>query len=426
MIEIIAAVAGLLGISVKDLTKAVKTVSERKAKEKIDKRREQEALFANQKAVTSLVNEYYGSSSTSDLKRYHALIDGIPLNTTIHTSEKYLSVFNDPREMTTSLLSSTIDSTKHKKITEAVSGYAPEVIARLETMGVKIWNDPLYRLLSIDNTENTSSFGFGLTDFLSYRFTSGILADEITDALIAAEGSSEKILLNPQSNLPIRQVIMPELKFLSNYQSRICAGGIGVLLAIARGKPHNDFLLTFQVRSSFVSDGRNQLAVLPKAFHQPIADSDEEISLYSTLQRELFEEVYGHPDVEHQSHRLKHNWYLDEEPGVAYLDDHVGGYTLEVTGFGLNAIAGNFDFGLLLAIRDEWYWNTFGNKLFPNWEASKLMRVSSKDTAGIKDILLNYSWANESIPHVLEGLLRLKEIEPKRVSLPDIQRVLMS
>lgn len=426
MIEIIAAVAGLLGVSAKDLTKAVTDVRDRKSKEKIERRREKESIYANQKNITEVLTRYYEASSVSgNLSRYSAIIDGAILDTTIFTSEKYLSLFEDPRDMSVFLTDHSLTSSNQQIIPQAVVDYAPEAIERLESMGVKLWNQHLYRLLKISNDSNLS-LTFSLTDFFSYRFTSGFLGDELIDALVVLEGSTDKIFTNPQVHLPIRAAIMPDLAYIDDFYTRICAGGIGVLLAIARGAPYDDFLIPLQVRSSSVSDGRNQLAVLPKAFHQPVVGSGEEVGLYCTLLREVFEEVYGHPEVEHESPKIKHDWYIDEEPGVAYLRDHLGAYSLEVLGFALNAVAGNYDFGMLLAIRDTWYWNTFGSKLAKNWEAKNLILISSRDEARIKDILTGYNWANESIPHVVEGLLRLKQIEPKKVKLPDIQRSLVS
>lgn len=423
MIEIISAVATLLGVSAKDLSKTVKEARERKAKLRVDKRREHEVLYANQKAITEVITGWYGNAGSTDLKQYSVLIDGTRLNTTIYTSEQYLDLSEDLREVAGALASDVPTDSVKQKTSTAVRSYVPEVIARLEEMGVKIWNAPLYRLMKASSDKHLS-LTFSLTDFLSYRFTSGLLGDEVIDALIETKGSADDVLANAHTLLPIRRSIMPDVGYLDDYDSRICAGGIGVLLAIARGKPYNDFLITLQVRSSKVSDGRGQLAVIPKSFHQPVTDSDEEVSLYSTLLREMFEEVYGNSDVEKESHRLKHDWYIDEEPGVAYFQNHIGAYDLEATGFGLNAVAGHYDVGVLLAIRDTWYWDTFGKHIFPNWEPDKLILISSKDKEKIKEVLTGHSWANESMPHVVEGLVRLKQIDSAKVNLPDIQRVL--
>ena len=63
---------------------------------------------------------------------------------------------------------------------------------------------------------------------------------------------------------------MPDLRRLSDFTSRVCCGGIGVLLAISRDKPYDDFIIPIQIRSSMVSDGRNMYAVFPKAFHEKL------------------------------------------------------------------------------------------------------------------------------------------------------------
>ena len=60
------------------------------------------------------------------------------------------------------------------------------------------------------------------------------------------------------------------------------------------------------------------------------------------------------------------------------------------------------------------------------WESDKIFRVSTKDREGIGRLINERKWASESVFHLVEGLIRLREIEPSRVNLPDIRRELVT
>ena len=163
---------------------------------------------------------------------------------------------------------------------------------------------------------------YSMTSFLKYRFTIGLLEDELIDALISTKGDIDKIISNTHKYLPIRNELIPDLNLLLNFQERFCAGGIGVVLAFARGEPDNDFIIPVQSRSKKVSDGRNQLAVIPKAFHQPLLENKAEVNVYWTSFRELYEEVFHGIEVEKEISKIKFDWYFNEIPEMKYFKDH--------------------------------------------------------------------------------------------------------
>jgi hypothetical protein len=76
-------------------------------------------------------------------------------------------------------------------------------------------------------------------------------------------------------------------------------GGPVALTAIARNRGgRHDYVLLVQERSGRVLNAARRLAVIPKAFHQPIIDLEEESNLALTIEREMAEELFGRPEVD--------------------------------------------------------------------------------------------------------------------------------
>ena len=75
-------------------------------------------------------------------------------------------------------------------------------------------------------------------------------------------------------------------------------------------------------------------------------------------------------------------------------------------------------------MRDTWYWNTFGNDITKNWEALGIKLYSTKNAEKLKNLLTDDNWVNESIFKFIEGLIRLQEIDPSKVNLPFMERIL--
>ena len=426
MIELIASVAGLLGYNVKDLSDAVKEVQERRREQRIQKRHEREAAYVSNEILFVFFDKYYGLQNVDNgIQKYSALVDGKVIDTTIFTNIGNLSINRNPAELLFRLISSNQIFNPTENISESIKNYAPKALERVERMGYKLWDSPQYRLIDHNRDDGKHEFAFSESNFYSYRFaSSGLLVDELFDALIEKSGNVDNVLANASKLLPIRNELMPNINSFTDYQSRICCGGIGVVFALARGNPHNDYIIPIQIRSQKVNDGRGQFAVIPKAFHEPLVGHDDEVNIYWTIFRELYEELFGGDEVEADSGRVKHDWYFDTTPGVNYFRDHEGAFNLELIGYGVNAIAGNYEFAVLLAVRDTWYWNTFGNDITKNWEALGIKLYSTKNAEKLKNLLTDDNWVNESIFKFIEGLIRLQEIDPSKVNLPFMERIL--
>ena len=222
----------------------------------------------------------------------------------------------------------------------------------------------------------------------------------------------------------MREALLPCVDSIKNLSNRLGVGGPSVVFAMARGVPHNDFLILLQIRSAKVTDSQGRLAVLPQGFHQPLLNHPEsEVNLSWTVYREIFEEIYGGKEAIRNSQRLAHDWYMEEHPPMSYFIGHEGAFNNELVGFGLNARTGGYECSVLLSVLDTWYCRTYASQMRPlTWETDKCIQLSTKNKAQILELLTNGNWASESLFAITESLLRLREIDPRRVDLPDINR----
>jgi len=57
-----------------------------------------------------------------------------------------------------------------------------------------------------------------------------------------------------------------------------------------------------------------------------------------------------------------------------------------------------------------------------NWEAERVNRHSTLDTAGLEALVSDPRWGNESLFCLLQGIRRLREVgQPSRVAVPTIE-----
>jgi hypothetical protein len=213
---------------------------------------------------------------------------------------------------------------------------------------------------------------------------------------------------------------------------RLCVGGPLALMAVARGgtrrrqgKP--DYVLFVQERSARVLNVSGKLAVVPKAFHEPIVEATEEASLSASLERELEEELLGRQDLENLSEtaiRLAHPFHSDHlsEPMRWLLERwHTDACRVECLGVGISAVTGNYEFPCLILIDDEEWWTRYGGQVQANWEIAQIHCYSSRDTTGLQALAAEPRWSNEGLFAFLEGLRRLAQLgNASRLALPSV------
>jgi len=88
--------------------------------------------------------------------------------------------------------------------------------------------------------------------------------------------------------------------------------------------------------------------------------------------------------------------------------------------FGLNLMDRTYEFGILIAIKDNSYWQTFHSMMKPNQEFddSETPYFSTLDKDRLASLIIDPNFAETSLIALVRGLQRLKEIAPGRVMLP--------
>lgn len=278
---------------------------------------------------------------------------------------------------------------------------AAERLARVEA-GISVLTDnPLHRLRDATVDREDLDLVFGLTRFVAYALTVDLMEDELMSSLVAAPRTERR-------SLPIRDRYLPTIEAATAFDERICAGGPACLLAIAR---EEDYLLVVQERSATVLNSTGRLAVVPKAFHQPLSETSES-AVSATLRRELEEELLGRDELDQISpdarQRVAPGHRSAWSAPMRWLDDHNDAFVLVATGFGINMVSGNYEVACLAIVDDPTWWDLHAEALRGNWEMRRTIACSSKDTGGLLALLADPRWSDEGLFAFLEGLRRLR------------------
>ena len=260
-------------------------------------------------------------------------------------------------------------------------------LRRLTNSAAQLWDDEILRLLAFDFASGLAHAEFSVGRFFDYRLRTGLLTEE------AANGACE-----------LRDSIMPTM---AAFDERFTAGGLQALVAIARPAPYDDFAIPLQIRGRTVSDGQGLYGVIPMAYHQPIRrDGLVDARGISSALRELAEELCG----------LEEGG-LDFEalPAVAEMRRRA---ILEITGFTLNLVNGNYDYNILICHPDPSYWDNYARHWSPNWEAERALILSSRDHGAFHRLITHEDWVPQSLVSLMEGLDRLRAIDPSRCTWP--------
>jgi hypothetical protein len=360
-------------------------------------------------SIVEALLRYYSNGLTGH-GAYRARCAGHELTTSILTKPEWLDLacpLSHDRDLLTLVPSSRVR-------TEVSTRYAIDRLAEVRLAGVRLANMPLYRLLSIDVANASIKGTVGMAQFVEYALTSDLLEGELIRSLTC-----------PAPSMPIRDIFLPDVASVVNFEERLCAGGVLALCAIARPadsyRGPADYALLVQERSGSVVNATGQLAVIPKGFHAPLTEARAESRIGATLRREMEEELFGRADVDCtiDSPRLAapmHPGRVSEPMG--WLMEEPGRLTMECTAFGVNLVSGNYEFASLIVIDDEDFWVRYGGQIEANWEAAGLRVYSSLDSELIDELITDESWSNEGLFAFLQGIRRLAKLGGRRVNVP--------
>lgn len=423
MLELIATIAGLLGLSFKSLVSAVskarKMYKEKQKMVSIDVRNAKLTKLVMDGLITRAIKGYYTAESLKrgGLTQYASDVNGVRVNTSLASNIDWTGL-SIP-------LGGGQEICKHSPSILPAIQIPIEIVARyiahIEQMGLRLWDAHIYRLVDLDINTNHLQASFAIDQFFNYRFTIGLLLDELVETLVDNDLDVDKVVSGKERFLPLRGRLLPGGSSLANFSNRMCAGGVEVLSAFARSEPENDFVIPIERRSKLVADAHSMLSIVPKAFHQPLVDDHTELKLSFTVYRELCEELFGVEELNKDSPWLKADWFLNSCKPIKWLMDHRDEYNLECTYFGINLISGNYTFGILLVVSDDSFWKQYGSLLRTNWEAVHTSAVSTSDPEELSTWMRRPDWVGESLVSFTEGLKRLKKLNESRVHLPTIE-----
>lgn len=307
----------------------------------------------------------------------------------------------------------------HPELDEEQTRKHEQCARALQRQGVKIWDSPMYSLVGLEFDNAGVRMSFALDSFYNYRFTIGLLPDELYEVLCRPHGFAS-IVYHRWERLPLREKYLPDAKALVDLEGRLCVGGIVVVFAVAT--PDNDFIIPIQTRSNRVAVEQGVRTVIPQAFHQPVKGSQRTVDLAYAVYRELYEELMGGEEVEENPRNVDPFFFYKTCEPIRWLRDptNSGACHLEMTFLGINCMSGNYEICILLAVTSEQFWGSHGAKLSYNWEAANLELLSTQDAGRLAAAITKPDWSSGGLVALTRGLQRLEEISPDRVALPHI------
>lgn len=369
-------------------------------------------------AAGKALSDYYGAPQSRGAATFQVSFDGLEIATSIVTRPEWLNLACPLTPERDQLMMRSSASSDTRQVGDLAAEHAVDRLVEAIAFDVRITNAPIYQLLDVDAQPGAIGGAVGLTRFVEYALTMDLLEAELLDAI--ASGVAPR-----PGSLPLRDQYLPDLDSVLDISSRLCAGGVLALCAIARPadayRGAADYVLLVQERSGHVLNAAHQLAVIPKGFHKPLADYRADAQVGATLRREMEEELFGRSDIDTTvSPRVAavpmHPSRLSEP--MRWLTGVPGALRMECTGFGLNLVSGNYEFACLVVIDDEEFWHRYGGHIEANWESAGLHLYSSLDGELLAELVTDACWSNEGLFALLLGLRRLKELDGKRVNVP--------
>ena len=371
--------------------------------------------------VAHALSGYYQDRRVHELDVYRARCDGTDIVTSIITRPEWLDLACPLTPAHDRLVLASAVPDYSTEIDDLAAKHAVRRLVEAVAVNVRLTDSPIYRLLSFDVGQGSLGGVVGLAPFVEYALTMDLLEGELLDALVCD-------VVPGSGSLPLRDRYLPDSGSVLDMSSRLCAGGVVALCAIARPadtyRGAADYVLLVQERSGYVLNAARQLAVIPKGFHEPLADYRVDAQIGATLRREMEEELFGRSDIDstisrHPVAAPMHPSRLSEP--MRWLTETPQALRMECTGFGLNLVSGNYEFASLIVIDDEEFWCRYGGHIEANWESTGLRLYSSLDRDLLAELIADERWSNEGLFALIQGLRRLGELGGKRVALPALE-----
>jgi DNA-binding SARP family transcriptional activator len=377
-------------------------------------------LRVPRKAVVEALTSYYDTEMLDDegLRPFRFEVDGHLQELGVVTTEGWTGChveLGTPSE--TCLLLSRPPAGPVSPLRQDMLAPSIERLAEAESGGQRIWDAPVYRLTNVLLDADRLEASFALDNFAHYALTLDLLENELLDALAEQGNSPQRVLEDRDGTLPLRSAYLPTAEAVRQVGSRLCAGGVATVFAHAI--KDDEYLVLLQKRSHEVLNVAGRLSVVPKAFHQPLWDAQDEVSISTTVKREFEEELIGRDEIE-SANRFRGCYPFGLAactPAMQALHKYPESWRIECTGLSLNLLTGNYDFSCLFVVTDSALMSRLIERGYfrtHNWEIAKTepVHVRSDQAAELRRISLDDGWADEALFAFVHGLRRLGALAP--------------
>ena len=403
--DLVASVAESLDL---DLGELRHLVGQAEANRRTDGKR------ADSATVNRILREYYTDAELErcDFRRYGFTVGGGAVSTWLAGRPHWRGMGLSTQSLLPSAKFVPLERVRPEITEVEVAPYLADIVRSK----AQNWDNPIFRLLLAEFNGGNAETEFASDTYLRYRFTTGLMREEVFEWAAGTESFDSR-----RPRLPLRERWLPTGSTLANYRERICAGGVNVLVALARPEPDNDYALFLHQRSRQVSEGRDDLSVIPMGYHESMHNPALEVDPAFSVFRELYEELFGgREEVRGKAFARPRFFYRGNAP-LEWLRANSASFELVLTAFGINLLQGNYDFAYILAVEDTSFWSEFGPDLILNWESAHgkgLDLVSSQDADGLRERLQATHWAGSALMTFVEGLKFLAGRHPEGIRLP--------
>lgn len=311
--------------------------------------------------VADILFEYY---TPGDNERfYSAHVSGEELNFPVLMEDDWANVSFDPDNLIKSFTDeydteydrSFIWETAMQRAALTVDATDAPVDFRVRDY---VWNNPIYKIDSIQTTSDGFEFDVALTDYYTYVSRAIKLVEELFEVLdyrnVQAGTPTEDALdaLQFSSDFSKRDYYAPNLNSLKADSSHHLLGSIVTTLI-----EHNDEVyVAVMNRSETTVDFPSAKGVAPSGAFYPVADSEAECQYRTQLLGLVGDELFTIEPPVTEPENISPDWML-EEPMLDELNtllDTDGAHT-RITGLGFNCLNTAPQVSALLYIDDEEY-----------------------------------------------------------------------
>ncbi len=296
-----------------------------------------------------------------------------------------------------------------------------EYMQRLGASLDGIWDDPLFRIHDVSASTTTLEATFSVDGFFNYRRNSGLMMEELEEALAERNLDVHRIQRDFATCLPIRNAVAPPTGAYLDFGGRMTQGGVSVCLAMASGD--GDYVVPLTRRSQTVAGNRGLRTIAVQGMHAPLTDRTD-AALAESVYRELFEELEKGETVKHTGKKLGKRWFAEHSPALTWLDNNPKSVTTEIVAFGSSLVNASFEVCVLIAVHDPDFYSSVAKGFDTDWETEFDEELRTSQTGRVAAIIAESDWAPEGKVALIESLLRLRElVGPEVVRLPDLLRL---